>query len=86
MLNIHAISIIVMISYTITISEIFTEFREYIASYGNYKLTYLINCPYCLSFWVTLIVTSIQKDVNYFFSYWMVSAIICLLIKQLEEK
>ena len=45
------------IVYVILDSEIFDAIRGYIeAKYSKSKIEYLINCPFCLSFWGSLTV------------------------------
>jgi hypothetical protein len=45
------------IVYVVIDSEIFDAVRGYIeVKYNKSKLEYLINCPFCLSFWASLIV------------------------------
>jgi len=45
------------IVYVVIDSQIFDPIRGYIeARYNKTKIEYLINCPFCLSFWASLIV------------------------------
>lgn len=46
------------ILYVILDSEVFSPIRGYIeARFPKSKLEYLINCPYCLSYWISLFIS-----------------------------
>lgn len=51
------------ISYTISYTSIFLEFREWISKF-HYKLEELIHCPYCLCHYVILTIMFTTNDIS----------------------
>lgn len=51
------------ISYTITFTSIFKEFREWVAKF-HHKLEELIYCPYCFCHYVILVIMFTTKDLR----------------------
>lgn len=61
--------------YLIQDAEISSKIRGYIeVKYTGTKLEYLINCPYCLSYWIGLLLTIMYLGVcSYLQIDWIVS-------------
>ena len=51
------------ISYTISYTSIFLEFREWISKF-HHKLEELIHCPYCLCHYVILTIMFTTNDIS----------------------
>jgi hypothetical protein len=61
--------------YLIQDAEISSKIRGYIeVRYTGTKLEYLINCPYCLSYWIGLFLTIMYIGVCFYLQiHWIVS-------------
>jgi hypothetical protein len=87
---------ILAIVYLIQESDIFSYMRGYIeVKYGGSKLEYLINCPYCLSYWAGLFLAglflftcftynNIISYISLCFSLWVTASGIS--VKNLKDK
>jgi len=53
-----------LITYLCVCTEIARYFREGVEHLGNNKLTYLVNCPFCFSFWVALLLLLYDDKLN----------------------
>jgi hypothetical protein len=62
--------LVASISFTITVTSIFKEIREFI-SLGHPKLEELIHCPWCLGHWIMFLVVFLG-EVYPFTKIWIV--------------
>lgn len=65
--------IICFLSYTFTKEKIFERIRELFIA--NQYLYYLVNCPYCFSFWVSIFFIPALPDFLSFFVMFILANI-----------
>lgn len=69
------------ILYVIHESEIFDPVRGYIeARYPGSKLEYLINCPFCLSYWISLFIATLFILLSIFTPLFNSNKIVILIL------
>lgn len=67
--------------YVIHESDLFDPIRGYIeARYPGSKLEYLINCPFCLSYWISLFISALFILICIFGSLFNSSKALILLL------
>lgn len=70
------------ILYLIQDAEITARIRAYIeVRYSETKLEYLMNCPYCLSYWISLAVAAMYGFMCiYLQMHWLVSSVLTFFL------
>ena len=80
---INMICLVTIVGYTITREYIFLSIRE--RCKFNESLYYFVNCPYCFSFWVTIIVCFSIYEYKMIPVVFIGSVLISGLLKRLYE-